>query len=396
MKIALLSTLSEKGSTAAGRVLPLAFELCQIHNIHLLWPTAYQASNSKIHFHQTGTEPFSRSKNDKVRLRGLRLVQNMLSSALSFFFTLIQIKPDVIIIFKTHPQNVLATWLYIFWHKTASLFKIQADNQLKIILDVDDFELMANKVTSLVQRGAIHWSEHIGARISHHITAASPFLSDHFALLTSHQKPVTLIPTGINARLIKSYPPAPSKNILYIGSLSESSGHLISLLPPLLHHLKKSAPDLTLTIAGDGHDINKLKAQFKSLNLLEQVIWLGRFANSDLPEILSQTKIILDPIDAGIVARAKSSYRVLLAASSGLPVVTSNIGLRPLLLPRALHPRFFAEPSDAKSYAKLVMKIIQQSLTPEESALLRQHARQFTWKKISHQYHQLLSELNAS
>lgn len=373
MKIAILSTLSEKGSTVSGRVLPLAELLAVQHDIHLLWPTSHQVPKSRIKFHPIGVEPFLRRENDKDRLSGSRLLANLFLYSVKAFLKLRVLRPDVVIISKTHPQNILAAWLY---NKTSLAY-------LRVILDVDDFELMANRTTSFIQRAAIHWAEHTGSRLANHIITATPFLSDHFDLLTSRRKPVTLVPTGISAGLVRhKFTPAKNNNLLYIGSVSEKSGHLVSLLPSLLFHLRQKNIDARLIMAGSGDDVEKIKSQFKNLNLLTYVTWHGRFTAGEVPGLVSNAALLVDPINSGIVARAKSSYRVLLAAASGLPVITSNIGIRPLLLPRELHPRFFATPADAKAYAELASALLENPLTPSERHLLTAHARQFTWEEL--------------
>src|SRR3989338_6282383 len=156
MKIALATTLSRQGSTTIGRVIPLAQQLASQHQVHVLWPDAND-SRPAIRFHHVGAEPFIRTAGAKRRLASIPLALSLLRLAFSTFVALLKIKPDLVIIVKTHPHNVLGVYLW-------SLF-----NSRPIILDVDDFELTANQITSFAQRAAIHWAEHAGFRLARQI-----------------------------------------------------------------------------------------------------------------------------------------------------------------------------------------------------------------------------------
>jgi glycosyltransferase involved in cell wall biosynthesis len=380
VKIAFATTQNTSGSTVIGRITPIVSLLSKQHSVHLLLlgTQPNKTNNSNLHYHSVGQEPFKRTSSGKRRLGGIRLIARLKLNAFLTTVALFKINPDVVVIVKSLPHNVAGVWL---WH----LF----NPNKKIILDVDDFELTANVLTSLTQRAAIHWAERTSAKISNIIVTATPFLTDHFKQLTNNKKEVVMIPTGINSITTQPLPTSPT--LLYIGSVSISSGHHVDLLPNILKLVRIKQPNAKMIIAGSGDNISKIKEQFKKLNLSQNVTFTGRFTSQEIPELLSQTSVIIDPIDSSISARAKSSFRVALAGSTGTPIVTSDIGIRPYFLPAKLHNKFFAKPANSKDYANKTIELLNQPLTNNERELMIQKSQEYSWEKLANKYKKIIS-----
>ncbi len=413
MKIVFVTTQSFMQSTLIGRVLPLAQEFQKMGNkivllIHRenspasstlgvlpLTPSVFPA---RFGIHTIGVNPFERTSNGKKRKNGLRLIWTMKINALRAAWCLIREKPDVVIIVKPLPENTLAVLL-------AKPFL----RNTNIILDVDDFELEANELTSLVQRAAIHWSERVAVQLASHIIIATPFLGDHMKLLAGNKKPVTLIVTGLPspATLISStlgvsaltpsvFPMSvattdrANHNILFIGSISHSSGHRVDMLPEILFYIRKSIPDATLTIAGSGDDEENLRKKFQDITLADAVTWTGRFTMDDVPRLLQNTVVLIDPIDTSIANRAKSSFRVALALEYGIPIITSSIGIRTDMIPVQLHEKFFARPENIKDYAEKITNIFTSPLTQEESGSMKKKSEEYRWDNLAKVYYDCL------
>lgn len=386
MRIAIISNLSKKGSTLTGRILPLAQKLAKQHEVHILHlkerqqPESPKSKNDSLNYHIIGSEPFMRAPSGKKRLSGILLILNMLSSAIRGAWVLIRLKPDVIVLSKPLPAGTLST-------SAARHF-----NSPRIILDVDDFELSANKLTSLASRAAIHWSQRHATKIADEIVTASPFLQDHFKQLSPEKHTPRLIPTGLDLpasfHLQQSIYNSPT--IAYLGSISTTSGHNINLLPDILQNITKHNPKIKLIIAGSGDEDDNLKKILQEKHLLNSTVWHGRFTASDLDQLIDSNTIIVDPIDSNIVNRAKSSYRVALALACGLPVVTSDVGIRPQLIPSELHKRFFATPSDPDSYAEKITQLINHPISINESRSLISQSQKFSWNTLADQYQSIL------
>lgn len=384
MKIAFLTTQSRVQSTLVGRVLPLAKEFVAMgHTVVLLmhreraeYGKEHELINQKgISVRITGTNPFSRSESGKKRQKGLYLIWTMKVNAWRAAWALITQRPDVIVLVKPLPENTLALVIAkpFLWNT-------------KVILDVDDFELFANNLSSLLERAAIHASERVATKLSSRIVVATPFLYDHIHQMVAGRKEITVIPTGLNAIPSRSQV---GGTILYIGSTSVSSGHRVDILPEMLASVRTQVPDATLLIAGSGDDEALLKKQFSDLGLSDAVTFSGRFSKEDVPHLVSKAAVLVDPIDASIVSRAKSSFRTALALATGTPVVTSNIGIRTELVPSELHEKFFAKPQDAASYAEKVAVLLTTPLSDSERVSMVQKSKEYTWEHLAKTYSHL-------
>lgn len=363
--ICFLTTLQPSASTVAGRVLPLAQAISKTHEVHVFVMEGKHADTSPVHLHITGREPFTRTPQGKIRLRGVALLWRMATNAITTGWVARATQADVLVMVKPLPQNVIATHLAAFGRKPF------------IIVDNDDFELTANQLTSLWQRAIIHWSERSAARLGNVFTVATPFLSDIWQQLTGNKKEVVILPTGMNNL------PSPSQGaqkLLYAGSLSRGSGHRIDMLPDIVSRLREKFPTLAVQIAGSGDDQTDLAEQFKQRQL-KNISFTGRFDRID--SLLTQQTILTDPIDGSITNRAKSSYRVMVAIFAGLPVVTSNIGIRSHLIPQSFHDRFFAKPGDPQDYADKIIGLLTQPLTSAEQDMLKAHSQRYTWDTLS-------------
>lgn len=418
MKIVFATTQSLAGSTMIGRVLPLARHFASQHRVTVL--ALREANIARRRASPTGTgktpgvspptpgveeapvfparrpvtwfvgiEPFRRTNSGKQRLHGLALITNMLAAALRTTWQLLRLRPDCVIIIKTLPHNVLGAYLY----------KKMLRGRARVIIDVDDFELLANTVTSLDQRAAIHWAERAAVSLADHIVTVTPFLTDHFEQLARQQNVlITMIPTGVESSYklqTANYSLKPT--ILYLGSLSIASGHRVDLLPAILEHVRRQVPDAHLTIAGSGDDEQRLRRALTERQLTGAVTWHGRFKlptpdgqPGNLLALLQTAAVIVDPIDNSVVARAKSSFRVAVAAAVGLPCVTSNIGIRPYFLLPSLRDRSFARPGDPTSYAAKIVSFLREPLTDAERSSLTAHTQQYSWDRLAAAYQKII------
>ncbi len=398
MRIAFVIPQGATGSTLLGRVLPLASRLSPRHNIHILGlsePVSLVLP-PQVNWHVVGSLPFRYTTAGKERYRGVYLLRNMIRTFLRTWKTLRRIRPDIIVIVKALPATALGVRLYRFlpqYQKAMAVRPRRASRgRVRIILDVDDFELVANKLSSSIQRVVLHWTEYVCARMADEIIAATPFLYDHYVALRHRVGHTHVIPTGFSPEAALSprtaYSTTPT--ILYLGSVSVASGHRVDLLPEILLQLSKKFTAPRLVIAGDGDDVQALKEEFAKHNLTNQVVWRGRFQASQVADILKDVDIVVDPIDSSTTVRAKSSYRAAVATAFSKPIVTSNIGIMPQLVPPSLHERFFAAPLSAREYAQKIVDLLSRPLTPAEQTTLHAHAKTFTWEKLAQHYERVL------
>jgi glycogen(starch) synthase len=133
---------------------------------------------------------------------------------------------------------------------------------------------------------------------------------------------ISVIPNGIDtdgwpfaARRPRIGPP----ELLYFGRLEYEKGvhDAIAALP----RIRRSHPGTTLTIAGDGTQLNFLTAQARKHKVLKATNFIGRVDHSELLQLLHRADAAVLPSHYepfGIVA--------LEAAATGTPLVTSTAG----------------------------------------------------------------------
>ncbi len=126
MKIVFATAHGLTSSTTIGRIFPLVQEFDRMgHSCIVLalstTPSRHDETpllrkEGKIFY--VGREPFHRTPAGKKRLRGIALIFNMLATALRTAWTLLRLKPDVVIISKSLPSNTLGTkYTHSFLHK---------------------------------------------------------------------------------------------------------------------------------------------------------------------------------------------------------------------------------------------------------------------------------------
>ena len=165
------------------------------------------------------------------------------------------------------------------------------------------------------------------------------------------------------------------------------------MLPAIFKEVIKIVPEAHLLIAGDGDDVKNLQDSFLQAGIKNRVVWHGRFTRADMPNLLAQSHIIIDPIDASVTARAKSSFRAMVSLAYGRPLVTSNVGIRSQLIPIQFHDRFFATPGQPTDYAEKITALLRQPLTSVEQGELRAAASRYTWATLAHRYHDILKQI---
>jgi hypothetical protein len=80
---------------------------------------------------------------------------------------------------------------------------------------------------------------------------------------------------------------------------------------------------------------------------------------------------------------------LLLGLLGGPPL---GVGIRPQLIPEKFHDRFFAVPSDTKSYVEKVVALLNNPLTAKERQILHDHALGYTWDMLAKQYLRIISQ----
>jgi glycosyltransferase involved in cell wall biosynthesis len=109
----------------------------------------------------------------------------------------------------------------------------------------------------------------------------------------------------------------PPRYLLYFGNLATRS-HGVDLL---LRAFAQSTTQLPLVIAGDGHERATLQQLAVQLGIARRCVWLGQIAPSDIPALLAQAHVSIDPVRTTIAAAARFPLKKLLALTVPLLAV---------------------------------------------------------------------------
>jgi glycosyltransferase involved in cell wall biosynthesis len=117
--------------------------------------------------------------------------------------------------------------------------------------------------------------------------------------------------------------PAQSKNgkslkLLHVGRVVRTKG-LRDVVRAMA--LLKDYPDIQLTSAGHGNDIDECKREAQALGVAERVIFLGRVSRQRVEQLYEESDILVFPS-----FRESSGGVVIEAMRWGLPIITCNYG----------------------------------------------------------------------
>ena len=169
----------------------------------------------------------------------------------------------------------------------------------------------------------VHAQESWLVRDSDSLIACSASMRDEItALFGPELAEISVIPNGIDT---DGWPFAPRRphpgpaELLYFGRLEYEKGvhDAIAALP----RIRRAHPGTTLTIAGDGTQLDFLTAQARKHKVLKATKFVGRVDHSQLLELLHRA-------DAAVLPSLYEPFGIvaLEAAAAGTPLVTSTAG----------------------------------------------------------------------
>ncbi len=126
-------------------------------------------------------------------------------------------------------------------------------------------------------------------------------------------------PTSKKDATTGSEPPSGRLILAYMGSFFYFSG-LDDVIKSLMNF-----PNVTLVLVGGGEKEQVLRALVTSLGLNDRVDFRGVIEFRDLPMVLSQADILINPMKPSLVSNAALPNKVLQYMALGLPVVTTKL-----------------------------------------------------------------------
>jgi glycosyltransferase involved in cell wall biosynthesis len=160
---------------------------------------------------------------------------------------------------------------------------------------------------------------------------------------------VRVVRNGVDeAEFAPIIPKPDATDLIFVGELRPVKA--IDTLLETLATLRQSGRTVTATIAGDGPEAPKLKAQTERLELARQVRFIG---HCPAREAFSMGRIFVVP------SRAESlPYVVLEAAAAGMPIIATEVGGVPEIFgPEAHH---LIRPNDVSALAEAISAALDE------------------------------------
>lgn len=199
----------------------------------------------------------------------------------------------------------------------------------------------------------------------------------------------TIIPNGVDTNTLRPSQPPKSKHFKLITTSSLIPRNGIDILITAISLLPNNQ-DYYLTIAGDGPQLSSLKKLVTKLNLHQQINFLGRVPNSDVPKLLKSHHAFVRP------SRFEGfGVSFIEAMACGLPIIATPVGGIPDFL---THKKtgLMSKPENPQSLANQIKllrtnKKLSSKLRTNGLKLVKS---KYTWDTIAdqvdQQFHRLL------
>ncbi len=164
----------------------------------------------------------------------------------------------------------------------------------------------------------------------------------------------------------------------FAGSLK--SWHGVDILLEAFAEIRRQAPAARLLIVGEGPTGESLRMRARQLGVLHSVIFTGKVAHTEMPELLAAMDVAVAPY-LEVPDFYFSPLKIYEYMASGRAVVASAVGEIPALI-RTGETGFLFPPGDAK---ELALVLAHLAANPECRARLgataRVEALQHTWER---------------
>jgi glycosyltransferase involved in cell wall biosynthesis len=191
---------------------------------------------------------------------------------------------------------------------------------------------------------------------------------------------VTVVRNGPPEAWTRSTPaarsgPLPSIKLAYLGAMSVQDG--VETLASVLTRVLARGLDATLTVVGDGDARAALEADVRRRGLAEQVTVTGWIPYEQVPELLAEADVCLDPAPANPVNERSTMIKVAEYLALGKPVVAFDLretrrtaGNAALLVPAG----------DLERFAEAIVKLARDpGLRIDLAERARERARELVW-----------------
>lgn len=209
---------------------------------------------------------------------------------------------------------------------------------------------------------------------------------------------VTVAPMGVD---MSRFTPAPADvrradELLFVGRLVEKKGlrYLIDALPTVL----EKHPEVRLTVAGFGPELEQRQAQAAQLGLQDKIHFIGAVDQASLPALYRRAAMLVAPfVKAASGDREGLGLVSVEALACGCPVVTTRIEAVKEVF-GGQWPPYLAACADSQSLAEQINQVLD---TPAAAGAWSLHEAErmierFDWTTVARRYAQLISVVQSA
>lgn len=242
--------------------------------------------------------------------------------------------------------------------------------------------------------GREYWNKYLGksGNIAYLIERLSVFMPDKIISVSKHttnklkkdlfsKKEIITIPDGIDVSHINKVKPSPAKSdVIFAGRLLLHKN--VDILVKSIAILKEKIPSIKCLIIGDGPEKNKLERMVSSLNLTNNVFFLGFLENHDeVYSLIKSSKVFVLP-------STREGFGIVVAESlaCGTSVITVDHpdNAAKDLIKEGING-YLAEPNE-RSIADKILKIMQIHDSMEPRRGIEQYDWPFIIQKIKQSF----------
>jgi glycosyltransferase involved in cell wall biosynthesis len=200
------------------------------------------------------------------------------------------------------------------------------------------------------------------------------------------------VPLGVDARQFSPHGapgPGSSNQILFVGKIVAEKG--VDPLMAAFTEVARRSPDATLVVSGHGAKLNDLKAWIAREQLEDRVRLTGAVSRADVRSLLRDSAIFCLPSFGEPMA-----VSVIEAMATGRPIVTTNAGGMPDLVPDQGGRK--VPPGDARALSDALVELLQSPETRESMGAhnRRQVEAMHAWPQVAAQMERVLIEAVSS
>ncbi|ASP47974.1 glycosyltransferase [Cognaticolwellia beringensis] len=219
------------------------------------------------------------------------------------------------------------------------------------------------------------------------ILSVSQALADEMITMGIDKEKIRVIYNGVDHDIFNSKHFITNKKIddyiLYVGNLKKEKG-VIELIKGFAA-ISEKYPALKLLYAGPGNLRSELANQAKNLAISNKVVLLGSVDHNQLPELISQARVLALPSYNEGVPNV-----VLEAMACGTPVLATDVGGIPEVVNEKICGKIIVARSDTAVAEGL--DYILSSVWDNKK--IQQHSQQFSWQNNKHQLLKMLMRVN--